>query len=68
MIEAPEDVIVAVLGLKDNDIWCRRVLIGFDRGDQSTHLNAQMRSGHAPIFTGRLDRGGGLDGFAERLH
>ena len=68
LVEASEDVLVAVLGLKDNDIWCRRVLIRFDCGDQSPHLNTQMRSGHAPIFTGRLDRGGDLDGFAERLH
>ena len=57
-----------LLGLENNDIWCRRVLIRFDCGDQPAHLNTQMRSGHAPIFTGRLDRGGDLDGFAESLH
>ena len=34
----------------------------------AAHLDAQMRLGHAPIFAGGLDRGGGLDGFAERLH
>ncbi len=44
------------------------LLIGLDGGDQATHLDAQMRLGHAPIFAGRLNGGGRLDGLAERLH
>ena len=27
-----------------------------------------MRFGHAPVLTGRLNGGGGLDRFAKRLH
>ena len=68
LIEPAEDVFVAALRLEDNDIRRRRVLIGLDRGDQAAHLNAQVRSGHPAIFAGRLDRGRGLNGFAERLH
>ena len=68
LVEAGEDILAAVFGFQDNDIRRRRVLIGFDCGDQATHLDAQMRFGHAPILTGRLNGGGGLDRFAERLH
>ena len=34
----------------------------------AAHLDLQMRLAQAAILAGRLDRGGGFDRFAERLH
>ena len=68
LIESGEDVLAAVFGFENNDVRRRRALIGFSGGDQSPHLDAQMRLGHAPILAGGLDRGCGLHGLAERLH
>ena len=68
LIEAAEDILAAVFGFENDDVRRRRILIGLDGGDQAAHLDAQMRLGHAPILAGRLDGGGSLDGFAERLH
>ena len=68
LIETGEDILVAAFGFEDDDVRRRRVLIGLDCRDQPAHLDAQMRLGHAPVLAGGLDRGGGLDGFAESLH
>ena len=68
LIEAGEDVVAAALGFQHDDVRRRRGLIGFDRGDQAAHLDAQMRLGHPAILAGRLDGGGGLHGLAEGLH
>ena len=68
LIEAAEDILAAVFGFENDDVRRRRILVGLDGGDQAAHLDAQMRLGHAPILAGRLDSGGSLDGFAERLH
>ena len=68
LIEAGEDVLAAAFGFEHDDVRRRRALIGFDGGGEAAHLDAQMRLGHAPILAGRLDRGGGLHGLAERLH
>ena len=68
LIEPVEDILAAIVAFENDDVRGRRVLVSLDGGDPAAHLNAQMRFGHAPIFAGRLNGGGGLDLFAERLH
>ena len=68
LIEPGEDVVAAVFQFENDDVRRRRVLIGFDRRREPAHLNAQMRFGQTPIFTGRLNGGRGVDVLAEGLH
>ena len=68
LIKTVQNVVTAAFRFQNNDIRCRRALVRFDGGGQTAHLNAQVRLGQAPVFAGCLDGGGGLYGFAKRLH
>jgi hypothetical protein len=67
LVEAGENVAAAV-GLENDHIRRRRVAVSFDRRGHAAHLDLQVGLAEPAIFTGRLHRGGGLDGVAERLH
>ena len=68
LIEAGQDIFAAALRFQHDDVRRRRAVIRLDRGGETAHLDAQMRLGHTPVLAGRLDGGGGLHGFAERLY
>ena len=67
-IEAAEHVVATAFGLDDDDIGRRRAAVGLDRGGHAAHLNLEMSLRHAPILSGRLNGGSGLDGFAKGLN
>ncbi len=50
------------------DVRRRRRAIGLDGGGHAAHLDLEMGLAEAAVLAGRLHRGGGLHGFAERLH
>ncbi len=67
LVEAGEDV-VATIGLEDDHIGRRRIVVGLDGGDHAAHLDLQMRLAEAAILARRLHGGSGFDRLAEGLH
>ena len=66
-IEAGQDAVAATVRFQHDDIGRWRTAVGFDRGCDAAHLYFDMRLAETPVFAGRLNRGRGLDGLAERL-
>src|SRR5262249_43025818 len=65
--EAAENI-AAPVGLEHDNVRGRRVFVGLDRGNDAAHLDLEVSLAKTAVFTGRLDRSGGFDGVAERLH
>jgi hypothetical protein len=53
--------------LQHDEVRGRRLAVGLDGGRRAAHLDLEMRLVHAPVDGRRLDGGGDVGGFAERL-
>jgi hypothetical protein len=68
LVEAGEDAGAAILRFENHHVRGRRSLVGFERGGDTAHLQAQVDLRQPAVLAGGLDGRRGLGGFAERLN